>query len=114
MIEVVCSGPKIRDELARVCAETILHQEIEGERVVLRRYDLSPLLAPNDLTFDPEDGGRARGTLLRCESYETEGARTTLEINAAVRGQASGIMPKRNWATRIFKRPAISRPRQRS
>jgi hypothetical protein len=83
VIEVVCSGPKVRDELARTFAETILHQEIEGERVVLRRYDLSPLLAPNELTFDPEDGiASVKVTLLRVQKLETEGARTTLEINA--------------------------------
>jgi hypothetical protein len=82
VIEVVCSGPKIRDELARTFAQTILHQEIGGERVVLRRYDLSPLLTPNEFTFDPEDGiASVKVTLLRVQKLETEGARTTLEIN---------------------------------
>jgi hypothetical protein len=87
VIEVVCSGPKLRDELARLFAKAILRQEIEGERIVLRRYDLSPLLAPNDLAFDPEDGiASVKVMLLRVQKLETEGARTTLEINGYYKG----------------------------
>ena len=55
VIEVVASVGKLRDQLARIFADTVLRQGIAAEQIALRRFDLSPLLQRFDFPFDAAD-----------------------------------------------------------
>lgn len=56
VIEVVASAGALRDQMARLFADTILRQAIAAEPIVLRTFDLSRLLQPFDFPFNPSDG----------------------------------------------------------
>ena len=80
VIEVVTSGGKDRDELARLFADTILRWEVETKRIPLRRYDLSPLLQCFEFLWDPDDRIESVGVvLLRLQRISTDPRRLTLE-----------------------------------
>jgi hypothetical protein len=80
VIEVVASAGKFRDQLARIFADTVLRQEIAGERIALRRFDLSHLLQPFDFRFDPADGIESvKVVLLRLHRMSSPKWRFTLE-----------------------------------
>jgi len=80
VIEVVTSGGKVRDKLARLFADTILGQDVATERMPLRRYDLSRLLNPCDFPCDPEDRIESvKVVLLRIQPADMEAERLTLE-----------------------------------
>jgi len=80
VIEVVASVGKLRDQLARIFADTILRQEIAAEQIALRRFDLSPLLQPFDFAFDPVDGIESvKLVLLRLHQMNNPKRRLTLE-----------------------------------
>lgn len=80
VIEVVTPTGKLRDELARLFADTILDWELETERIPLRRYDLSPLLKSFDFPCHPDDRIESvKVVLLRLQRMSTEPRRLTLE-----------------------------------
>jgi hypothetical protein len=80
VIEVVASVGKLRDQLARIFADTVLRQEIAAEQITLRRFDLSRLLQPFDFPFDPADGIESvKLVLLRLHQMNNPKRRLTLE-----------------------------------
>ena len=80
VIEVVSSGGKFRDELARTFADTILAQAIGTERIALRRFDLARLLRPFDFPFDVGDGIESvKAVSLRLQRVGAEERRLILE-----------------------------------
>jgi hypothetical protein len=80
VIEVVSSGGKFRDELARTFADTILAQAIGTERIALRRFDLARLLRPFDFPFDVADGIESvKVVSLRLQRVGAEERRLILE-----------------------------------
>ena len=81
VIEVVQPDRNKRDELAPLFADTVLGHSIEGQRIRLREYDLSRLLAPFDFPFDPAAGTESvELVLLRVQRLDSGGKRTTLEM----------------------------------
>jgi hypothetical protein len=80
VIEVVSSGGKFRDELARTFADTILAQATGTERIALRRFDLARVLRPFDFPFDTADGIESvKVVLLRLQRVGAEARRMILE-----------------------------------
>jgi hypothetical protein len=80
VIEVVASVGKLRDQLARIFADTVLRQEIAAEQIALRRFDLSRLLQPFDFPFHPADGIESVTlVLLRLHQMNNPKRRLTLE-----------------------------------
>jgi hypothetical protein len=80
VIEVIASVGKLRDQLARIFADTVLRQEIAAEQIVLRRFDLSRLLQPFEFPFDPADGIQlVKLVLLRLHQMNNPKRRLTLE-----------------------------------
>jgi hypothetical protein len=80
VIEVVSSGGKFRDELARTFADTILAQAIGTVRIALRRFDLTRLLRPFDFPFDVVDGIESvKVVSLRLQRIGAEERRLILE-----------------------------------
>jgi hypothetical protein len=80
VIEVVSSGGKFRDELARTFADTILAQAIGADRITLRRLDLTRVLRPFDFPFDAADGIESvKVVSLRLQRVGAEAKRMILE-----------------------------------
>ena len=97
VIEVVASVGKLRDQLARIFADTILRQEIAAEQIALRRFDLSRLLQPFDFPFDPADGIESvKLVLLRLHQMNNPKRRLTLECprraNGTIWDQARDVL----------------------
>jgi hypothetical protein len=71
-IEVIGSVKKLRERLAKAFAETKLGVAIPGERLPMRRFDLTPLLDPGHLlAFDPGDGiARVKLTMLTLSDWD--------------------------------------------
>ena len=96
VIEVVSSGGKFRDELARTFADTILAQAIGTERIALRRFDLARLLRPFDFPFDTADGIElVKVVSLRLQRVGAEARRMILEGPRSARAR-SGTRRERN------------------
>jgi len=55
-IEVIAKGREHREKVAKILSETLLHTEIDGERIPLKHYDIAHLLRPFAFPTDPEDG----------------------------------------------------------
>jgi hypothetical protein len=55
VIEVVQKDRESRVDLAKLFSRELLQQEFDGERVPLRRYDLSSLIRERSFPVDPED-----------------------------------------------------------
>jgi hypothetical protein len=80
VIEVVSSGGKFRDELARTFADTILAQAIGTDRIALRRFALTRLLRPFDFPFDAADRIESvKVVSLRLQRLNAEARRIILE-----------------------------------
>jgi hypothetical protein len=80
VIEVVSSGGKFRDELARIFADTVLAQAIGTERIALRRFALTRLLRPFNFPFDVADGIESvKLVSLRLQRLNAEARRVILE-----------------------------------
>ncbi len=80
-IDVVAKGGRpVREELARMFAEALLHSKDQLQPIVLRPYDLFRLRRPFDFSTDPEDGIRSvKVTRLRLRPYGDDTGRITLE-----------------------------------
>ena len=110
VIEVVASAGKLRDQLARIFADTILRQEIAAERIAVRRFDLSRLLQPFDFPFDPADGIESvKLVLLRLHRDEQpedaadpgmSPARQWHDLGPGPRGSDRRRRPRRRWLRR--------------
>ena len=106
VIEVVASAGQLRDQLARIFADTILRQEIAAERIAVRRFDLSRLLQPFDFPFDPADGIESvKLVLLRLHPMNNPKMRLNLECPRRANG--TNLAPGQRRADRW------RRPRQR-
>ena len=80
LIEVVASAGQLRDQLARIFADTILRREIAAKRIVVRKFDLFRLLQPFDFPFDPADAIESiELVLLRLHQMNNPKRRLTLE-----------------------------------
>jgi hypothetical protein len=80
VVEVVSPDRESRAEIARIFARELLSAEFEGERIKLRRYDLSVLFRTFDFPTDPDDGIESvQVKLLRLMPVESPGERYTLE-----------------------------------
>ena len=99
VIEVVSPDREKRDELARIFADTVLGQPIEGERIRVRGFDLSRLLSPFDFPFDPEDGIESvELVLLRVQRPDSGGKRMTLEAPRRASGALTRSVGRRHGA----------------
>ena len=80
VIEVVSTGGKFRDELARTFADTILAQAIGTERIALRRFALTRFLRRFDFPFDTADRIESvKVVSLRLQRVGAEASRIILE-----------------------------------
>jgi hypothetical protein len=80
VIEVVARQKMQRGDLAKLFARALLGQNIGGERIPLRHYDLSVFMAERDFPTDPEDG--IQGVRLRLVKFETFDGRAFVTIEA--------------------------------
>jgi hypothetical protein len=55
-IEVIAKDKEQRETVARLFSETLLGTEIDVVRLLLKKYDISSLIAPRTFPTDPEDG----------------------------------------------------------
>ncbi len=99
VIEVVAQKKARRTELARIFAKTLLAHAIEGQRIPLRRYDLSVFMAEREFERDPEDGiDDVRLRLVKFEPFD-ERAFVTIEARtdeATVHGEARRLFGERD------------------
>lgn len=99
VIEVVAQKKARRTELARMFAKTLLGHAIEGQRIPLRRYDLSVFMTEKEFEHDPEDGiDNVRLRLVKFETFD-ERAFVTIEARteeAAVHGEARRLFGERD------------------
>lgn len=80
VVEVVAPERESRAEIARIFARELLSAEFKGEKIKLRRYDLSVLFRPFDFPSDPDDGIESvQVKLLRLMPIDSPGERYTLE-----------------------------------
>lgn len=80
VVEVVARDRESRAEIARMFARELLGAEFRGEKIKLRRYDLSVLLRPFDFPTDPDDGIESvQVKQLRLMPIDSPGERYTLE-----------------------------------
>jgi hypothetical protein len=80
VVEAVAPDRESRAEIARMFARELLSAEFKGEKIKLRRYDLSVLFRPFDFPTDPEDGIESvQVKLLRLMPIDSPGERYTLE-----------------------------------
>jgi hypothetical protein len=56
VIEVVSTERETREDMVRIMARHLLDHEFQGQKVTVRRYDLSPLLRPFRFPTDAADG----------------------------------------------------------
>jgi hypothetical protein len=70
-IEVIGAHKATRQDIACVFAEMLLGHKITGERLPLRRYDLTPLLSSRQLATLPQDGvAKAKLTMLAISTFD--------------------------------------------
>jgi hypothetical protein len=80
VIEVVANDRESREEMARYMARDLLGVEFQSEKVPLRNYDLSVLLAFHPFQTDPDDGIESvEVKQLRLMPFDNNGERVTLE-----------------------------------
>ncbi|MDD9921904.1 MAG: hypothetical protein OXQ92_06445 [Boseongicola sp.] len=80
VIEVVANDRESREEMARYMARDLLGVEFQSEKVPLRNYDLSVLLAYHPFQTDPDDGIESvEVKQLRLMPFDNNGERVTLE-----------------------------------
>lgn len=80
VVEVVAPDRESRAEIARMFARELLSAEFKGEKIKLRRYDLSVLFRIFDFPTDPEDGIESvQVKLLRLMPIDSPGERYTME-----------------------------------
>ena len=80
VIEVVANDRESRAEMAQYLARDLLGVEFRDEKVPMRRYDLTVLLAPHAFPTDIEDGiERVDVRQLRLMPIDAVGERVTLE-----------------------------------
>ena len=80
VVEVVAPERESRAEIARIFARELLSAEFKGEKIKLRRYELSVLFRTSDFPTDPDDGIESvQVKLLRLMPIDSPGERYTLE-----------------------------------
>jgi hypothetical protein len=80
VVEVVAPDRESRAEIARIFARELLSAEFKGEKIKLRRYQLSVLSRAFHFPTDPDDGIESvQVKLLRLMPIDSPGERYTLE-----------------------------------
>lgn len=81
-IEVIAKGKECREEIAKMLSETLLHTQIDGERIPLKQYDISHLLNPFKFPTDPEDGIESVKVQMLMLNPQDSYNKITLEVTA--------------------------------
>jgi hypothetical protein len=81
-IEVIAKGAECREAIAKMLSETLLHTEIDGERIPLKQYNISHLLNPFKFPTDPDDGIESVKVQMLMLNPQDSYNKITLEVTA--------------------------------